>query len=144
MGSSAKIYIKEKSEQDLTADSYWEELGSGQICITTTFQYVYGYLTADRTYINQMVFRITEALIAGNLLFLSDCPGIEKYFRKDLDYVAFSSAKDLAFKIEYYSQNIKAADIIKESGHSRVTQLILSKTFWNEILGVDGEGVIYG
>ena len=136
LDSDIQVVAHPKSEFAVTSQSYWSGLSSNRICITTSFQYVFEGFRVDRVHINQMVFRITEALAAGNLLFLSDCPGVDKYFTEGIDYVGFISVEDLATKLLRYSESIEAAERIRITGHTRAVDLISNQVFWHEILNL--------
>lgn len=137
-GSLINVETKMKSEAEVTSELYWSDLVDARICVTTTFQYVFGNFHVDRPGINQMVFRISEALAAGNLLFISDFPGVEKYFVAGEDLVIFSSPEDLASKLIYFSQNITEANQIRTSGFNKMQSLQTTGFFWQEILGISG------
>ena len=132
--SQIRIETKQKSEFEISPSKYWSDLASAQICITTTFQYIYSGYQVDRSEINQMVFRISEALAAGNLLFTSECPGIDKYFSPGEEIVMFSSPEELAIKLIELSQNLAEANRIRTNGMMKMKSLVMTGAFWNEIL----------
>jgi hypothetical protein len=135
--SQIRIETKQKSEFEISPSKYWSDLVSAQICITTTFQYVYTGYHVDRSEINQMVFRISEALAAGNLLFTSECPGIDKYFSPGEEIVIFSSPEELALKLIELSQNLSEANRIRTNGIRKMKSLVMTGAFWNEILQIE-------
>jgi hypothetical protein len=131
--SKIRIKIGGKSESKISSNEYWQTLAANKICITTTFQYVFGDYHTNRTEINQMIFRISEALAAGNLLFVEHYPGISKYFTPGVDFVEFYDPTDLAAKLIYFSTNIKEAQRIRESGRMSMSKKIESSIFWAEL-----------
>lgn len=137
--SHINVETKMKSEAEITSEKYWNNLVEARICVTTTFQYVFGNFHVDRPGINQMVFRISEALAAGNLLFISNFPGIEKYFVPGEDLIVFSSAEDLASKLIYFSKNITEANKIRINGFIKMQSLQTKGCFWQELLEISGK-----
>ena len=131
--SKIRVQIEGKSESEISSDNYWQTLAANKICITTTFQYVFGGYHTNRTEINQMIFRISEALAAGNLLFVEHYPGISKYFIPGVDFVEFSDPADLAAKLIYFSTNTREAQRIRESGQMSMSQKIENSFFWAEL-----------
>ena len=134
LNSTISIDAKSKSELNVSSGAYWSDLAENRICITTTFQYVYGKYHTNRSDINQMVFRISESLAAKNLLFVEKFPGSDKYFTPGKHFVEFSTPNDLAEKLVYYSKNLQEAEMILFSGHKRMSEIILNSTFWRELI----------
>jgi hypothetical protein len=133
LNSKISIDAKSKSELNVSSEAYWSGLAENRICITTTFQYVYGKYHTSRSDINQMVFRISESLAARNLLFVEKFPGSDKYFTPGKHFVEFSSPNDLAEKLLYFSKNLQEAETILSSGHERMSEIILNSIFWREL-----------
>ena len=131
--SKIRVQIEGKSESEISSDNYWKTLAANKICITTTFQYVFGGYHTNRTEINQMIFRISEALAAGNLLFVEHYPGISKYFIPGVDFIEFSDPADLAAKLIYFSTNTREAQRIRKSGQMSMSKKIENSIFWSEL-----------
>lgn len=134
LNSKISIDAKSKSELGVSSEAYWLGLAENRICITTTFQYVYGKYHTSRSDINQMVFRISESLAAKNLLFVEKFPGSDKYFTPGKHFVEFSNPNDLAEKLIYFSENLEEAEMILCSGHEKISEIILNSTFWRELI----------
>ena len=134
LNSKISIDAKNKSEFDVSSEAYWLGLAENRICITTTFQYVYGNYHTSRSDINQMVFRISESLAARNLLFVEKFPGSNKYFTPGEHFVEFSTSNDLAEKLVYFANNLDEAERILSLGHERMSEIILNSTFWKELI----------
>lgn len=132
-GSSIRIITQSKDEISILATDYWKGLIDNAVCITTTFQEVADGIHANRLSINQMVFRISEALAAGNLLFSASCPGIEKFFQKGEHFVEYTDERDLADKMIFYSSNIDKASRIRLLGNKQMSKIISEQYFWKEI-----------
>ena len=131
-GSKASIDIEGKSD-DIGPYAYWEKMVQSDSVITTTFQERDPRYVQDLLEIDQLVFRVSESLAAGCLLFSSIAPGMEKYFMPNMDFVAYQGVVDLANKIDIYSQDIQAANMIASHGHATYRDLILAGEFWKQI-----------
>jgi hypothetical protein len=131
-GSKATVKVQGKSDE-IGPYAYWEKMVQSESVITTTFQERDPSYVQDLLEIDQMVFRVSESLAAGCLLFSSIAPGMEKYFIPDTDFVAYQSVVDLADKMEYYSQDIRSANRIASQGHNTYRKLILDGEFWKQI-----------
>ena len=131
-GSKATVKIQGKSDE-IGPYAYWEKMVQSDSVITTTFQEQDLSYVQDLLEIDQMVFRVSESLAAGCLLFSSIAPGMEKFFKPDMDFIAYQSVVDLADKIDYYTQDIQAAGRIANHGHATYRELILVGEFWKQI-----------
>ena len=127
--SEIKVNIQAKS-QSTDSEAYWEEIDKSPAIITTTFQTGPQKLKLDFYEINQMVFRISEALARQKLLFCMQVPGIEEYFKAGVDYVEFFDALDLATKLVFYSERKDLQRNIAISGHEKFTKFQESGVFW--------------
>jgi hypothetical protein len=127
--SEIKVIIQAKS-QSTDNEAYWEAIDKSPVIVTTTFQTELQKLKLDFYEINQMVFRISEALARQKLLFCMQVPGIEEYFEAGVDYVEFSDALDLATKLVFYSEREQLQRNIAISGHKKFTKLQESGEFW--------------
>lgn len=131
-GSKVQLIIEEKSS-DISSENYWKNITSHNCLITTTFQYHSSNYPTDRVYIDQMVFRISETLAAGKLLFCSNVPGMNKYFLEDDHFVSYRSSSEAASKIQYYSEHPTEAHKIALNGRKRYRELVEESTFWADI-----------
>ena len=113
---------------------YWEKLAAQKIVITTTFQQNDGVTVYDRQHINQLVFRVSEGLALGCLVFAMKTPGSEKCFLDGSDFVQFDDFKDLGDKLIYYSRNCHEANSIAKRGNETYMQHIQNGFFWQEII----------
>lgn len=135
-GSPIRVILKSKDEKSISAKDYWKGLTDNNVCVTTTFQVVPKGVHVDRQSINQMVFRISEALAAGNLLFSSPCPGLEEFFQEGKHYIEYSDEENLANKIVFYSSNVNESSKIRLEGYKQMSKLISEQLFWREITKV--------
>ncbi len=127
--SEIKVNIQAKS-QSTDSEAYWKAIDKSPFIITTTFQTGLQKLKLDFHEINQMVFRISEALARQKLLFCMQVPGIEEYFEAGVDYIEFSDALDLATKLVFYSKREDLQRNIAISGHKKFTKFQESGVFW--------------
>jgi hypothetical protein len=130
--SKAHFIIEEKSG-DITAEEYWGKIGLHSSLLTTTQQQPSSVYKMDRTDINQMVFRVSEALAAQKLLYCTDVPGIEKFFTEGIHFVGFESYLDAADKIQYFASNPNIASSIAREGGRRFRELVEKNTFWEMV-----------
>ena len=135
-GSPIRVILESKDEKSISTKDYWDGIVNNDVCVTTTFQVVPKGVLVDRLSINQMVFRISEALAAGNLLFSSPCPGLEEFFQEGKHYIEYSDEEDLANKIMYYSSNTNESSKIRLEGYKQMSKLISEQLFWREITKV--------
>ena len=131
--SKVQLIIEEKSS-DISSVDYWKKIASHKCVVTTTFQYHTSNYPTDRIYINQMVFRISETLAAGKLLFCTNVPGMNKYFLEDHHFVSYRTSSEAASKMHYYSEHPNEASEIALNGHNRYRELVTESSFW---VGVD-------
>jgi len=132
LSSNREIVIDEKSEK-ISNHDYWTKLKSFKAVVTTTRQNTNPDYTQDRLDINQMVFRISESLAAGQLVFAEKVPGMEKYFIAGEDFVECNDSEDAATKIIHYFKNQSEAYKIAIKGHSKYAGFINDLVFWKTI-----------
>jgi hypothetical protein len=130
--SDAQFTIEEKSGE-ISADDYWKKIGLYSSLVTTTQQQRSSSYKMDRIDINQMVFRISEALAAKRLLYCTSVPGIEAFFLEGTHYIGFNSYLEAADKIENLIANPEIASLIAAQGGRRFRELINENFFWKEV-----------
>jgi hypothetical protein len=130
--SKIQVVFENKSEK-VTKEGYWNAISGSKSLITTTFQQENSFYRMDRVDLNQMVFRISEALAAGKLLYCGKVPGIEKFFREGIHFVGFSTLEEAARKIDFYSNHVELGQVIASNGRARIGELILENAFWKTI-----------
>jgi hypothetical protein len=134
-GSEIKLNLVPKTSGK--SIDYWEKLAAQKIVITTTFQQDDGVTVYDRQHINQLVFRVSEGLALGCLVFAMKTPGVEKCFSNGADFIQFSDFEDLGDKLIYYSENINEANRIAKQGKETYLQHVDRGFFWEKILEED-------
>jgi len=132
INSKMQVVFENKSAK-VSAEDYWNRISSSKFLITTTFQQENSLFKMDRIDLNQMVFRISEVLAAGKLLFCTDVPGIEEFFQKGIHFVNFTTPEEAARKIDYYSLHVDLAQRIATNGRDKIGELISKKEFWKAI-----------
>lgn len=130
--STAKIVVESKSV-DIDSEEYWNRISNFESLITTGFQFSNARYKMDYLDLNQMVFRISEALAAGKLLFCTNVTGMDNYFIDGTHFVGFDTLEVAASKIDFYSKNPQLGREIAETGRKRFEELMLNKTFWTSI-----------
>ena len=130
--SKVRLNIEEKSS-DISSIDYWKKITSHKCVVTTTFQYYSDKYPTDRINIDQMVFRISETLAAGKLLFCTSVPGMSKYFLEDQHFVSYRTSSEAASKMHYYSEHPSEAHKIALKGQNKYQELATESTFWVDI-----------
>jgi hypothetical protein len=130
--SDLNLKITNKS-LGMNNDDYWNSLIASSVVITTTFQTNLDNKKLDLSQVNQMVFRISEALASFNLLFCMSVPGMHEFFVADRDFVEFTSPGDLASKLMFYAKNPESQKRIALSGYETYNKFQKSLLFWDYI-----------
>lgn len=110
---------------------YWERLIRSTITLTTTGQ-VRGR-NMDYSSVNQVVYRVTEALACGAALVVEKADGMNKFFDNGTHLLEFSCPEQAVDQIESLLSDPKKLDSIRVQGRERVGLLIEKQTFWTEI-----------
>lgn len=131
-GSGVLIETESKSDE-IAPNSYWDKLANVERVITTTFQQQDPNYIQDLLNIDQLVFRVSEALAAECILFSSVAPGTEKFFKAGKDFIAYDGTLDAVEKIEFYAKNPSLAREIAKHGHETYRELIENRYFWKHI-----------
>lgn len=131
-GSNVAIVIEEKSI-NTSIEDYWGKINSHFSLITTTQQQPSPSYQMDRVHIDQMVFRISEALASRKLLFCPNVLGMSRYFLEDVHFVGFESIADAADKIDYMFEHPNLAREIAFRGGERFREVTQGRVFWDEI-----------
>lgn len=129
-GISLEVVAKSRNEPNV----YWNQLAAQRVVITTTFQQYDGFTIFDRQEINQLVFRVSEGLAMGCLVFSMHVPGIEKHFKPGSHFVEFNTSEDLGNKLIYYSKNLQEANAIANDGHEIMRAYSKEGLFWKRTL----------
>ncbi len=130
----SRVVIKTESKShEIVPNSYWEKLTNVETVITTTFQQQDPNYIQDLLDIDQLVFRVSEALAAECILFCSVAPGMEKFFTAGKDFIAYTGITDAVEKIEFYANNPNLAQEIAKHGHETYRELIEKRYFWKSI-----------
>jgi hypothetical protein len=131
-GITLEVVAKSRNEPNV----YWNQLAAQRVVITTTFQQYDGVTIFDRQDINQLVFRVSEGLAMGCLVFSMHVPGIEKHFKPGSHFVEFSTSEDLGNKLIYYSKNLQEANAIANDGHKIMRAYSKEGVFWKRALNL--------
>lgn len=130
--SKVKLIVEEKSS-NISIENYWQKIASHMSLITTTLQEQSSYYIMDRLYIGQMVFRISEALAAGKLLFCPNVAGMSRYFEEGIHFVSYTSFSDAADKIIFMSDHPAVAIKIATQGRNRYRKFTEESAFWRSV-----------
>ena len=86
----------------------------------------------------QLGSRTWEALWLRTFLLEEDNPVISVYFEPYLDYVPFTTLKDLADKIRYYLEHEEERDRIRMHGRATVEKYYNSRIYWQNLFETIG------
>lgn len=118
-----------KMENKRGPDSeYWQTLVDASLVVTTAEQKKDSH--RDWNWIPHFLYRYTEVLVCGSLLVAPDIPGISRYFKPEVHFVAFSSPNQAVEKIAYYLNNETLLKKIADQGKKKAQALIRSHTYW--------------
>ena len=140
--SKIAVNVREKSE-NIDNETYWTAIDESPLIVTTTFQSRDATpLKLDFDDLNQMVFRISEALARQKLLFCMHVPGMEEYLVAGVHYVEFYNGLDLATKLVFYSKHKELQKNIAISGHRRFIEFQESGLFWRKVQNIISKPLI--
>jgi hypothetical protein len=77
--------------------------------------------------------RVWEALLCGCLLFEEEGSSAEEFFEPGIDYVAFSSVRDLAEKIKHFQGHPQAAEDIARHGLTTARGKYSAQRYWKSV-----------
>ena len=110
-------------DQQVDHSKYAEILGRAKIGINFSY-------SVDK---HQLKGRVFETMHAGAMLLETKSPQTEALFQDGVDYVSFSSNKDLVNKIKYYLIHEQECELIAQSGREKVLKLYNSELFLKKI-----------
>ena len=117
---------------------YWGTLVNAPIVLTTADQI--SQAGTDWPWLPHFVYRYSEVLAAGSLLFAPNIPGVTRYFSPGIHFVSFDGVEDAVEKILFYMNNKEERSVIANNGNMRIKHLVTSRCFWLTIdlaLGYD-------
>lgn len=115
-------------------EEYWSALVDADIIVTTTLQ------GPDRPFmdwiwIQQAVFRFSEAMGAGSALVASEVENIDSFFKPGRDFIEFVTVNEARDAIVELSNDPITRRRVAEAGRKRIAELIESDSFWVNING---------
>lgn len=116
----------------ISNDDYWRVLATSDVIITTTMQGM-PRSDMDRIWIQQLVFRFSEALSAGAVLVSSTVPGGERFFVPGADFASFVSLAEARDVLVRLSQDSEFRERLRAHGHDTAVRLAREHTYWRAI-----------
>ncbi len=113
-------------------DDYWAVLSSSDVIVTTTLQGM-PRPGMDWIWIQQLVFRFSEALCAGAVLVAPEVPGGDRWFSPDEDFVPFTSVDEACERICSLISDSHQRASVREHGHRTAAALSRDHAFWRAI-----------
>ena len=112
-------------------EEYWNELSDSVFVVSTSGQNHEAEL--DFRDVKQLVYRFSEALLAGACL-ISDVPdGVSRYFEPGKDFVAASTVTDVIEILHDYKQRPEYYSKIAQRGEKKAQAIANCSYFWNTI-----------
>jgi len=117
---------------------YWRRLEQADILVTTASQI--GGKHVDQAHVNQMVYRLTEGLVAQACVVMERAPGVEEYFIEGEDFVGWSTPSEAAALIEKLIRDPALVESIRRTGSAKIRRLVKDRFFWEKIIsGLDSD-----
>ena len=131
-----EVNIQEKN-LSIKNEDYWEFLNDHEIIFTTTVQTNIENNLVDNLQVNQMVFRISEAISLGKILITTRVLGLDTFFKRNYDFIEIGAAKSLSIECENaVNKAINLSNSRRAKDNDSYINLIKNKCFWR-ILGVN-------
>ena len=130
-GTGVEVAIH-ANKYETSNDDYWRVLATSDIIITTTMQ---GMPRADMDWIwiQQLVFRFSEALSAGAVLVSSTVVGGDRFFAPGSDFATFISVEDAREVLVKLTSDSRERENLRARGHATAERLALDHTYWRVI-----------
>jgi hypothetical protein len=113
-------------------DDYWRVLATCDVIVTTTLQGM-PRPSMDWIWIQQMVFRFSEALSAGAVLVAPAVEGVEAWFTPGANFSSFVSVKEACDEISALLLDTGRRESIRVAGHARAAAHVGNHAFWAAI-----------
>lgn len=110
---------------------YWATMVNADIIFTTADQISLPEI--DWSWVQNLVYRYVEVLASGSLLIAPEVPGVDRYFKSGVHFVAFTTPSEAIEKIVYYLRNKLERDRIAAEGNKMARALVESRIFWTLI-----------
>ena len=132
---SEKIpFIEYEAKSDGDYLEYWEKLIKKGNIITTCAQVKSARYKFDLPDLPQIVFRITEVLASGSLLFCFPVPGLQKYFKEGEDYIPILENSHYLHSLQSKFTDITKNRLsISTNAKNIMKNYVYSQTFWRNI-----------
>ncbi len=132
-GIEGRIVVTDK-EANLDTINYFNNLLQFPRIITTVSQPENPKYIFDRSYINQMVFRITESIACKKVAYFANVPGIEKYFLPNIDFILIEETPTrILHHLESDYIDLIKLKKISNSAFEKLRQYVEDNTFWKAI-----------
>jgi hypothetical protein len=132
--SEKRPFIEYEAKLDGDYFEYWEKLIKKRNFITTCTQVKSAGYKFDLPDLTQIVFRITEVLASGSLLFCFPVPGLQKYFKESEDYIPILENSHYLHSLQNKFTDItKSRQSISNNAKNIMKDYVYSQTFWRNI-----------
>jgi hypothetical protein len=132
--SEKRPFIEYEAKLDGDYFEYWEKLIKKRNFITTCTQVKSAGYKFDLPDLTQIVFRITEVLASGSLLFCFPVPGLQKYFKESEDYIPILENSHYLHSLQdKFTDITKSRQSISTSAKNIMKDYVYYQTFWRNI-----------
>lgn len=130
-GLNLEIHARELGAPRIPDNEYWALLASADVVITTAVQVAGRGIDATST--PHLVYRYTEALLAGAALVAPPVPGSEHLYRPGTDFFAFESENDAIRIIQSLAEDPIRRRSVASAGHAQACGLVEEGHVWQAI-----------
>lgn len=127
-GLILEIHARELGEPRVPDEAYWALLTGSDIIVTTSAPN--SEPGSDPTTFPHLIYRYTEALLAGAALVAPVVPGSEHVYRPGVDYFSFHDEQSAAQAVQELVDRPEKRRAIASSGHSRAASIVREGYTW--------------
>jgi len=127
-GLGFDLLVRDLHGERVPNSEYWGRLLRSDILVTTAVQAAQA--GREDVGLPHLIFRYSEALVAGALLVAPEVPGIRRYLLPEVHFVSYSTPAEAADRIAYYLTHSAERQAIASSGANRMAELIRSHAYW--------------
>lgn len=110
---------------------YWENLSRSEIQVTTTSQC--RQRGTDFVEINQLVYRVTEALVCGAAMVVEEVDGASNFFEDGVHLCSFRTPSEAASVVKGLVEDPIRLAAIQEAGNRKIAEIIRDQVFWRSV-----------
>jgi hypothetical protein len=121
-------------------ESYWDFINQHDIIFTTTVQTNINKEWVDNLNVNQMVFRISEAIALGKVLVTTKINGLDKFFVRNIDFIEIDDSIEIKLALTSALEKATITLHSKNNSNRSFLKLVENRCFWR-ISGIKEVGI---